>query len=123
MATHSSVLAWSMPGTGKPGGLPFSGVAQSRTRLKRLSSNLLIYKAPQVFFDAHPCLSITSLENLSLVASLGILKPHSLFFGLNYSESLQMKRKTYGIKNNNNKKKTKGDAMFSIKIISWDIAH
>ena len=56
-----------------------SGVAQSRTRLKRLSSNLLIYKAPQVFFDAHPCLSITSLENLSLVASLGILKPHSLF--------------------------------------------
>ena len=22
MATHSSVLAWSIPGTGKPGGLP-----------------------------------------------------------------------------------------------------
>lgn len=42
--------------------------------------NLLIYKAPQVFFDVHPCLSITSLENLSLVASLGILKPYSLFF-------------------------------------------
>ena len=25
MATHSSVLAWSIPGTGKPGGLPFMG--------------------------------------------------------------------------------------------------
>ena len=33
MATHSSVLAWRIPGTGKPGGLP-SGVAQSQTRLK-----------------------------------------------------------------------------------------
>ena len=40
MATHSSVLAWRIPGTGEPGGLPdVYGVAQSRTRLKRLSSN------------------------------------------------------------------------------------
>ena len=38
MATHSSVLAWRIPGTGKPDGLPY-GVAQSRTRLKRLSSS------------------------------------------------------------------------------------
>ena len=34
MATHSSVLAWRIPGTGEPGGLPSIGVAQSRTRLK-----------------------------------------------------------------------------------------
>ena len=33
MATHSSVLAWRIPGTGEPGGL-LSRVAQSRTRLK-----------------------------------------------------------------------------------------
>ena len=40
MATHSSVLAWRIPGTGEPGGLPdVYGVAQSRTRLKRLSSS------------------------------------------------------------------------------------
>ena len=39
MATHSSVLAWRIPGTGEPGGLPSNGVAQSRTRLKRLSSS------------------------------------------------------------------------------------
>ena len=39
MATHSSVLAWKIPGTGEPGGLLSMGVAQSRTRLKRLSSS------------------------------------------------------------------------------------
>ena len=39
MATHSSVLAWRIPGTGEDGGLPPMGVAQSRTRLKRLSSS------------------------------------------------------------------------------------
>ena len=39
MATHSSVLAWRIPGTGEPGGLPVYGVAQSWTRLKRLSSS------------------------------------------------------------------------------------
>ena len=38
MATHSSVLAWRIPGTGEPGGLP-STASQSRTRLKRLSSS------------------------------------------------------------------------------------
>ena len=38
MATHSSVLAWRIPGTVEPGGLPH-GVAQSWARLKRLSSS------------------------------------------------------------------------------------
>ena len=39
MATHSSVLAWRIPGLVGPDGLPFNGVAQSRTRLKWLSSS------------------------------------------------------------------------------------
>ena len=38
MATHSSVLAWRIPGMGEPGGLPSMGL-QSRTRLTRLSSS------------------------------------------------------------------------------------
>ena len=38
MATHSSVLAWRIPGTEEPGGLLSMGL-QSRTRLKRLSSS------------------------------------------------------------------------------------
>ena len=41
MATHSSVLAWRIPGTGEPGGLLSMGL-QSRTRLKRLSSNQVL---------------------------------------------------------------------------------
>ena len=44
MATHSSVLAWRIPGTGEPGGLPSMGVTQSRTRVKRLSSSSSISK-------------------------------------------------------------------------------
>ena len=42
MATHSSVVAWRIPGTGEPGGLRgwwVYEVAQSRTRLKCLSSS------------------------------------------------------------------------------------
>ena len=38
MATHSSVLAWRIPGTEDSGGLPSMGL-QSWTRLKRLSSS------------------------------------------------------------------------------------
>ena len=38
IATHSSILAWRIPGTGEPGGLQSMG-SQSRTRLKRLSSS------------------------------------------------------------------------------------
>ena len=38
MATHSSILAWRIPGTEEPGGLPSMG-SHSRTVLKRLSSS------------------------------------------------------------------------------------
>ena len=31
MATHSSVLAWRIPGTGEPGGLPLGGRTESDT--------------------------------------------------------------------------------------------
>ena len=41
-ATHSSVLALRIPGTGEPGGLLSMG-SQSRTRLKRLSSSSISY--------------------------------------------------------------------------------
>ena len=38
-ATHSSVLAWRIPGMGGAWWAAISGVTQSRTRLKRLSSS------------------------------------------------------------------------------------
>ena len=53
MATHPSALAWRIPGTGEPGGLPSVG-PHSRTRLKRLSSrsNMAIMgKGSQVHGD------------------------------------------------------------------------
>ena len=53
MATHSSVLAWRIPGTGEPGGLP-SMRSQSRTRLKRLSSSSSnMYPADMRVWDTH----------------------------------------------------------------------
>ena len=48
MATHSSVLAWRIPGMGEPGGLPSMGL-ESQTQLKQLSSSsscfILYFKA------------------------------------------------------------------------------
>ena len=43
MATHSSILTWTVPWTEKPGGLQSMG-SQSQTRLKQLSmhSQLLL---------------------------------------------------------------------------------
>ena len=43
MATHSSVLAWRIPGTGGAWWAALYGVAQSRTRLKGLSSSSSAY--------------------------------------------------------------------------------
>ena len=39
MAPYSSTLAWKIPWTEKPGRLVAHGVAQSRTRLKQISSS------------------------------------------------------------------------------------
>ena len=36
--THSSILAWRIPGTEKPGGLQSIGVAKSQTQLNRLGT-------------------------------------------------------------------------------------
>ena len=41
MATHSSVLAWRIPGTRGAWWAAVYGVAQSQTRLKRLSNSCL----------------------------------------------------------------------------------
>ena len=42
MATHSSILAWRIPGMGEPGGLPSMG-SHSQTRLMHLSSSSSIH--------------------------------------------------------------------------------
>ena len=53
MATHSSVLAWRIPGTGEPGGLPSVG-SQSRTRLKRLSRGYCYSPVRQKWNESFP---------------------------------------------------------------------
>ena len=77
MATHSIVLAWRIPGTGEPGGLPSMGL-QSQTRLKRLSNGSSIHN-----------LMILCIFVVSLVTSLTflILSP---FFFLNLDKGLSI---------------------------------
>ena len=62
MAPHSSKLAWKIPGTEEPAGLLY-GVAQSWTRLKRLSSSssILYLKRGNTDF----CFKLLLLEPVS----------------------------------------------------------
>ena len=70
MATHSSVLAWRIPGTAEPGGLPSMGL-HSRTWLKRLSSSsssyvfLLYSKVNQLYAYIPFLLSLPQLTSPS----------------------------------------------------------
>ena len=57
MATHSSVLAWRIPGMGEPGGLLSVG-SHSRTRLKRFSSS-----SSSLFFLLLPVSSVSYPRN------------------------------------------------------------
>ena len=53
MATHSNVLAWRIPGTREPPGCQWAavfGVAQSQTRLKRLSSSSSSSRGRNTFY-------------------------------------------------------------------------
>ena len=60
MAIHSSVLAWRIPGTVEPGGLPSMGL-HSRTRLKRLSSSSKDgWQPPEARREAWKCISLTA---------------------------------------------------------------
>ena len=62
MATHSSRLAWRIPGMGEPGGLLSMGATQSWTRLKRLSSSSSRLWPLQMFL--HPTFSSRDQKRL-----------------------------------------------------------
>ena len=53
MATHSSILVWTIPWTEKPGGLQSMG-SQSRTRLKRLSAQAAFVFLSLAYFTLIP---------------------------------------------------------------------
>ena len=60
MATHSSVLAWRIPGTGEPGGLLSMG-SHSQTQLKQFSSSSRSSSKMSIFNLAISCLTISNL--------------------------------------------------------------
>ena len=68
MATHSSVLAWRIPGTGEPGGAIY-GVAQSRTQLKQFSSSSSrdITIDSQIHFPLIPTLDLSYDKHWSVL--------------------------------------------------------
>ena len=75
MATHSSILAWRIPGTAEPVGLLSMGL-QSRTQLKQLSSR-------RVLVALHPCLHLVlSLILAFLVGVNGCLMVVSICISL-----------------------------------------
>ena len=83
MATYSSVLAWRIPGTGEPGGLPIYGVAQSQTRLKQLSSSSIhIHTYIHIFKDPITIPSVfnqscsLALMKLSILRMVELVKSH-----------------------------------------------
>ena len=47
METHSSVLAWRIPGTGEPGGLPSMGSRRVRHNRRDLAAAALHEKKPK----------------------------------------------------------------------------
>ena len=63
MATHSSVLAWRIPGMAEPGGLPSMGL-QSRTQLKRLSS-IVSWKHHFLAFNSETPPAVTETQSSS----------------------------------------------------------
>ena len=75
MATHSSVLAWKIPGMGEPGGLPSMG----SHRVGHDSSDLAAVAAARlvmIFLPRSKCLLISWLQTPSVV----ILEPPKIKF-------------------------------------------
>ena len=68
MATHSSALAWRIPGTVEPGGLPSMGSHRVRTRLTRLSSSSSSMEAS----DSELCLTARVLHYLLCSSHLNL---------------------------------------------------
>jgi len=76
MATHSSVLAWRIPGTGEPGGLPSMG----SHRVGHDWSNLAAAAAENAHVSHVWCLSWDSLEVWTLLRMLTKAQPFGLGF-------------------------------------------
>ena len=72
MATHFSVLAWRIPGTGEPGGLPFLGLHRVGHDCSDLAANLYLKLMKLKFQDAK---QVTANFALRLVIDESCLTP------------------------------------------------
>ena len=61
MATHSSVLAWRIPGTGEPGGLPSMGLHKVGHDWSELAAVAAAAKLAQIYFSFFTTLWINDL--------------------------------------------------------------
>ena len=64
MATHSSVLAWRIPGTGEPGGLPYVGLHRVGHNWSDLAVAVQI-KAAQGFLNSVNTRETTALNKIA----------------------------------------------------------
>ena len=74
MATHSSVLAWKIPGTVGPGGLPSMG-SRRVGHDKRLSSSSIVLVLPYINMNLRRCTRVPHPEHPSH------LPPHTIPLG------------------------------------------
>ena len=95
MATHSSVLALRILGTGKPGWAAVYGVAQSWTRLTWLSSSSE-YKVPGLVPSTGQTLKKTTVITVSLSSSLSQLLLFEMLY-LKVPLKCQLKNKCYAL--------------------------
>ena len=58
MATHSSILAWGIARTEKPGGLQSLGSQKSQTRLSDLNSNNIVNRVEAIWLINFSCVSV-----------------------------------------------------------------
>ena len=68
MATHSSVLAWTIPGTGEPGGLPSMGSHRVGHDWSDLAAPFLIGLFACLFLSCISCLYILIIKPLSVAS-------------------------------------------------------
>ena len=65
ISTHSSVLAWRIPGTEKPGGPPSMGVTQGQARLRRLSMHACVLTS--LYMTGSRFIHITTHDSVSFL--------------------------------------------------------
>ena len=75
MATHSSVLAWRIPGIGEPGGLQSNGVAGSRAQLSNFTF-AFHFHALEKEMATHSSILAWRIPGMGELGGLPSVEPH-----------------------------------------------